>query len=133
MSLGLYPVFEPKLPGTRLEALGEALAGNVGVLDRIARKAKLTPITAFADNRPVPDDFDGDPDDLAEVLGPWTEWFDPADGRVAFAALADHIRANPKAASRLDDAAVVLEELDETVRVLAVAETGGVRFRLQMS
>ena len=69
MSLGIYPVFQPKLKGTKFDALGEVLAANVEALDKIARSANLTPFTAFADNRPVPEDFDGDPDELAEVMG----------------------------------------------------------------
>jgi hypothetical protein len=60
-------------------------------------------------------------------MGEWTEWFDPADGRVAIQALADNIRADPRA----DEGAV--EELDALARVLARAEAEGVRFRLDMS
>ncbi|MFO0812629.1 MAG: hypothetical protein U0796_05390 [Gemmatales bacterium] len=133
MSLGIYPVFQPKLTGTKFVALGEVLAANFEVLDKIARAAKLTPFTAFADNRPIPEDFDGDPDDLAEVMGEWTEWFDPAEGRAAMQALADHIKASPKAAKRLDESAGVVEELEEMARVLGVAASEGIGFRLQMS
>jgi hypothetical protein len=133
MSLGIYPVFEPKLTGTAFDALGEVLASNFEALDKIARSAKLTPFTAFADNRPVPDDFDGDPDELAAVLGEWTEWFDPAEGREAMQALAGHIKTSPKAAKRLGGADEVVAELEEMARVLGVAAAQGARFRLQMS
>jgi len=133
MSLGIYPVFESKLTGTKFDALGEVLAANFEVLDKIARSAKLTPFTAFADNRPIPDGFDGDPDELAEVMGEWTEWFDSSQGRAAMLALADHIKASPKAAKRLDEAGGVVEELEEMARALEAAATQGVRFRLQMS
>jgi hypothetical protein len=133
MSLGIYPVFQPKLKGTTFDALGEVLAANFETLDKIARTAKLTPFTAFADNRPVPEDFDGDPDELDEVMGEWTEWFEAADGHAAMQALADHIRANAKAAKRLDEPDGVVEELTEMARVLGVAAKQGVRFRLQMS
>jgi hypothetical protein len=133
MSLGIYPVFEPGLKGEKFDALGEALAANLEALNKIAGSAGLTPFSAFADNRPVPDNFDGDPDDLAEVLGEWTEWFDPAEGRAAVRALADHIKANPKAAKRLDGPAGVIAELGELARVLGVAAEQRVRFRLQMS
>lgn len=133
MSLGIYPVFESKLKGTKFGALGEVLAANFEKLDKIARSARLTPFTAFADNRPIPDDFDGDPDELAEVTGEWTEWFDAAEGQAAIQALADHVRASAKAAKRLDGADRVVEELGEMARVLGVAAKQGVRFRLQMS
>ncbi|MFO0826455.1 MAG: hypothetical protein U0792_25605 [Gemmataceae bacterium] len=130
MSLGIYPVFQPKLTSTKFDALGELLAANCEELDNIARVAKLTPLTAFADNRTISDEFDGDPDDLAEVMGEWTEWFEPAEGRTAIHALADHIKASPKAANRLIEAGGLVEELS---RVLRMAAMEGVRFRLQMS
>lgn len=133
MSLGIYPVFTPKLRGTKLDVLGEVLARNFQALDEIAGTAKLKPLTAFADNRSIPEGFDGDPDELAEILGEWTEWFDPADGESVIQALTDHIKASPKAAKRLDDAIGLTEELQALARVLAVAEIEGIRFRLEMS
>jgi hypothetical protein len=132
MSLGIYPVFEPKLKGAKFDALGEALASNLEVLDTIARSAKLTLFTAFADNRPIPDEFDGDPDDLAEIMGEWTEWFDPADGQTAMQALAEHIKNNPKAAKALDASTDVVDELTKMARLLGVAVKQGVRFRFGM-
>jgi hypothetical protein len=133
MSLGIYPVFEPELQGTKFDSLGSALAANFEALDKIAGAAKLTKFTAFADNRPVPDDFDGDPDELAEVMGEWTEWFDPATGQAAMQALAKQIKGNPKAAKLLNDPAGVVAELEEMVRVLRIAVDQNVGFRLEMS
>jgi hypothetical protein len=133
MSLGIYPVFEPMLKGTKFDSLGEVLAANFETLDKIARSAKLTPFTAFADNRPIPYDFHGDADELAELMGEWTEWFDPADGRAAMQALADHIKASARAAERLDAPGEVIAELEEMARVLRAASAQGVKFRLQMS
>jgi len=133
MSLGIYPVFRPKLARTRLKWLGEALAMNLEPLDAIARSANLTPLTAFADNRPVPKDFDGDPDELAEILGEWTEWFDSAVGQAAMQALADHLKSSPEATERLAECGAVVAELEEMARVLGVATAKGVKFRLEMS
>jgi hypothetical protein len=133
MSLGIYPVFEPKSRGAKFAVLGEILAHNFEALDRIADAADLTQFTAFADTREVPADFDGSPEDLEDFLGPWTDWFDPATGRAAIQALVNHIKSNPAAAKRLDYPEDVVTELEQIVRVLAVAETEGVRFRLQMS
>jgi hypothetical protein len=133
MSLGIYPVFEPKLTGTTFDALGEVLAANYQSLDNIAESARLTLITAFADNRPIPDGFDGHPEELAEVMGDWDEWFDPAEGRAAMQALADHIKTSPHAAAQLDDPTDVTQELEEMARVLAAASAQGIRFRLAMS
>ena len=133
MSLGIYPVFEPKLNGTKFDALGEILAENLESLDMIAPSAKLTEFTAFADNRPIPEDFDGDPDDLAEAMGAWTGWFVPSEGQAAMQALAEHIKAHPKAAKRLEQPAEVVAELEELARVLEAAARQGVLFRLEMS
>jgi hypothetical protein len=133
MSLGIYPVFESKLQGAKFEALGEVLARNYQSLDRIARAAKLKPFTSFGDNREVPDDFEGPPEELEAVLGPCNEWFDPTDGRTAIQALANHIKTNKRAAKKLDEPAGVIEELEELARILAVAENEAVRFRLEMS
>lgn len=132
MSLGIYPVFQPSLQGAKFEADGDALASNFETLDKIARAAMLTPITAFADNRPIPDDFDGDPDELAEAMGEWTDWFDAADGQQAMQNLANYIRTDAKSVKRLNGPDEVVEELTEMARVLAVAANQGVRFRLEM-
>ena len=131
--MGIYPVFEPRMVGTTFDALGEVLAANIKALDEIARSAKLAPMTTFADSRPLPEDFDGDPDDLDEVMGEWNEWFDPADGRAAVQALADHIKTSSSSAKCLDGVGGVVEELEELARILGVAASAGVRFRLQLS
>ena len=133
MSLGIYPVFQPELIGDKFDALGEILASNYEEIDKIARRAKLTPLSAFADNREIPDDFDGDPDDLAEAMGEWTEWFDPADGLAAMHAIVDHINSNPRAVKRLDDSAEVIAELEELARALSAGAAQGAKFRLEMS
>ena len=133
MSLCIYPVFERKLKGTKFDTLGEVLAANFETLDNIAQSVSLTLFTAFADKRSIPEDFEGDPDDLAEAMGDWTEWFDPAEGQQTMQALANYIKANPKVAKQLDDSAGVLDELEEMARVLGAAAAQGIRFRLEMS
>ena len=133
MSLGIYPVFEPNLEEGIFQTSGESLAANFETLDKIAGAAKLTPLTAFADNRPIPDDFDGDPDELAEVMGECTEWYDPSLGQIAMQELADHIKGNQKAAKRLEEPPWVVTELEELARVLGEAAKQGVKFRIEMS
>ncbi len=133
MSLSIYPVFESKLTGIEFDALGEILAANFEMLDKIADSANLVRFTAFGDNRPIPDDFVGDPDELAESMGEWTEWFDPEAGKAAFLSLAYYIKVTPKAAKLLTEPTGVVLELEEMTRVLDVAVSENVRFRLQMS
>ncbi len=133
MSLGIYPVFEPNLKETKFDVLGEVLAANFEALDKIAQSVAVTQFTAFADNRAIPEDFDGNPDDLDEMLGEWTEWFDPAEGQETMMALADYIKANPRVSKQLGDPAALLDELKELARVLGAAAAQGIRFRLEMS
>ena len=133
MSLGIYPGFEPGLHDAKFDALGEVLARSFPTLDKIADAYGLTRFTAFADNREVPDDFDGPPDELEELLGPWNEWFDPEKGRVAFRVLAKLIGSTPEVAKNLEDSEHVVEELEELVRVLEIAHKEGAKFQLEMS
>ena len=78
MSLEIYPEFDPPLRD--VETSGQLLAANFEVLDEFAIAAKLKPFTAFGDTRDIPEDFSGPPEELEDILGPWTEWFDPAEG-----------------------------------------------------
>lgn len=133
MSLGIYPVFEPKIAEAKFGVLGETLASSFERLDEIAERHGLIPFTAFRDNREVPADFDGSPDDLEELLGPFNEWFDPESGAKAFEALADLIKSNREEAKRFQYPQDVVEELEELVRVLRIAEKRNARFRLEMS
>ncbi len=41
--------------------------------NEIAESAELTHVAHYADNRPIPEDFEGDPDELAEIMGEWTD------------------------------------------------------------
>jgi hypothetical protein len=133
MSLGIYPEFELDLIGISFESTGEALARNYDVLDRIADKAGIERFTAFSDNRNVPSNFDGSPEELNELLGPWFEWFDARQGRRTMESLLTLIRTNSIQKDRIDSISAVVSDLEELVRVLTVAEDEGVRFRLQMS
>lgn len=124
---GIYPVFEPKLRGTKPETLGETLAATLGDLEEIALEAELTPLSAFMDNRDAPEDFDGAPEDLAEALGPWEEWFDPAHGAAAFEALAASVGDH-----EIGDA--IADELRDLARVVgAAAKVHGMKFRLELA
>ena len=93
----------------------------------------LRPFTCFGNNRPIPDDFDGDPAELAVVMGESDEWFDPAEGRAAIHALATYIKGNRKIARKITGAKTVILELEDLVRVLVAAEAEDVQFRLEMS
>ena len=54
-------------------------------------------------------------------------------GLAAFLALANHITAHPELAEHLDVATEVVAELEEVARVLVMAVSERIRFRLEMS
>ena len=133
MSLGFYPVFNPPVPEAKFDGLGEVLASHFEVLDQLAEQHGLTRFTAYADTREVPEGFDGPPEDLAEALGPWEDWFSCEEGKTAFERLAELIDQNPDAARRLTSAKEIVEELRALGQSLAVAGPKGAKFRLEWS
>ena len=133
MSLGIYPVFNPKVSDATFEALGEALAAEFETLDRLADQHGLVRLTSFADTRQVPDGFDGSPEELEGVMGPWDEWFSCRDGQLAFEKLARLLAIDSAAAQTLEAPEAVSAELMDLARVVAVGEARGARFRLEMS
>lgn len=127
MALGVYPVFQPKLRGAQVETLGETLAAALGDLEELAADAEIVPLSAFMDNRETPEDFDGEPEELTEAMGPWEEWFEPAAGAVALEALA-------ASASDHENGDAIADELRDIARVLAIAaKKRGMKFRLAMA
>jgi hypothetical protein len=126
LAQGIFPVFKPKLQGTQPKTLGETLVADLDDLEELAEKEELTPLSAFMDNREVPDDFDGAPEDLDEAMGSWDEWFVPRDGIAAIEALAASV-------SDLPHATELEEELLDIARVLkAAAKKRGMKFRLEL-
>ncbi len=130
MSLAVYPVFETPFAHAEPELGGEALAQALDELDAIAEWSGLTPPGAFANSRPAPDDFDGDPDEFIARQGNTTDWFNPDLGRAALQALAERIRTSPDIAREISDPEDVVAELEDIARVLALASAHNIRFRL---
>jgi hypothetical protein len=131
VGLILYPSFEREVPGAEPRTTGEFLAVEFQLLDSIAESNGIVPLIQFGDNREVPQDFDGSPDELEELLGPWDEWFDSSEGLRAIKALVDLIR-NPKIAKRLQHPEAVLVELEDVARILSIAAEQKIRFRLEL-
>jgi hypothetical protein len=132
MGVGIYPEFNPPVPGALGGVTGEMIAQDFDMVDELAEDHGLTAFTAFADNRPVPEGFNGSVDELDEIMGEWEEWFPCRDGRLAFEALAKLISTNPEAAAELDAPEAVAAELRGFAKALAVAEARGAKFRLVM-
>jgi hypothetical protein len=132
MGVGIYPIFDPSLPGDNYDTDGKSLARVYERLDRLAVANGLKPLSAFGDNRPVPEGFDGDPDTLAEVLGPWDEWFPITEGIQTVEGLIRMLQSDRELARRVRLPEDVLAELEELRRCLRAAESKRTRFRLEM-
>ena len=134
MSLCIYPVFNPPVPDAAFEELGEVLACDIEAIEQVAEEHGITGLMmAFGDTREIPEDFDGSPDELDDVLGPWDDWFCCRDGITAMEALADLIERNPAAAQSLESPESVAGELRSIARVLGLAHAEGAQFRLEMA
>jgi len=132
MGLGLVPIFLGKRPAA-FKALGEVLAQELDALEQIAADRGLTPLSTFSDQRQVPDDFDGAPEDLDDLIGPCTDWFDPAIGAAAVARLIDVLRAPSVAANGLAERDAVIEELTALKACLEKARHTDTKFRLTLA
>ena len=132
MGLIVFPVFRTPIPAVKSRTTGELIAAELAALDRIAEANGIPSLTAFADQRPIPDDFNGPPWELDELLGPCNDWFPAADGRESLARLASLIRERPDLAGGLDSPDDVATELDDLARLLAIAAEAGAEFRLDM-
>ena len=61
MGLGVYPVFQPRVPEAKFRNDGKLLLQEYEKLDELAVKLGLKRFSSFGDNREIPEDFDGDP------------------------------------------------------------------------
>ncbi len=102
-------------------------------LDDIARDLDLAPLSAYGENREVPERFEGDPDELEEILGEWDEWFSIDDGLKTIDGLITAIRNDPCMASRLQEPDYVCSDLEALASCLRVAREENAQFRLEVN
>lgn len=131
MSLGLIPIFLGKT-AAKFRALGEVLAHELDALEQVAAKAGIVPLSAFTDQRQIPVDFDGDPEELEDILGPCTDWFDAATGADAVGHLIRAIERDESSSVPFVDRTAVLEELALLKSCLQTAAAGHTKFRLEL-
>ena len=131
MAFGIYPTFNPNFEHG-YDAEGHDLLDEYEVLNEIAAERGITPITDFGDNRPVPDDWDGDPEELEEIRGPWEEWFPAAEGVQCVEALLEALETDAATSQRLEHPDRVINELHCLARSLREAHAVGARFRLEV-
>ncbi len=130
MSLGIYPVFNPDLPAARLALHGHAMAAEFEALDRIAGVLGLPAFTSFSDSRPVPDDFDGSPDDFQVMMGPCDDWFPAEDGLRTVTGLLDAVEDGGEWADEISEPERMTAELRALAECLRTAARHGAEFRL---
>ncbi|TWT87795.1 hypothetical protein [Stieleria varia] len=133
MGAEVYPVFHPRVPAASFDADGKLLLREHAALDSIARELSLTPFTAFGDNRDVPEDFDGDPDELDEILGEWDEWFSIDDGLETIDGMIAAIKTDPKMAGRFEEPDCICSVLESLANCLRIARNEYAQFRFEVS
>lgn len=68
---------------------GELLIEELDEIDAVADENDLRWLSSFADDRDIPEDFAGDPDELQDLLGPNPIWHTPAEASEQIRRLAD--------------------------------------------
>jgi len=132
MAVGIFPIFKPRRASIRFQTDGKILAAEFERLDDLADQLGVPRFSAFGDNRAIPEGFDGDPEALDELLGPFDDWFSPVDGLVTVDALLQAFD-QPETAHRFRQLEDVRLELTEMRRSLEHAAAEGVQFRLEMA
>lgn len=85
---------------------GETLVDELETLDDLAQAHHLRLLSSYADDRDIPDDFAGDPGELAAFLGPNPVWHTPAEASDQIRRLAEH--SDGVAADGLRELATIL-------------------------
>lgn len=132
MSESLFVTLEQNLDDIDIMPSGKAVAKMLDRLDDITDEIGVTRLSDF---------IGGDGEDLSEIaeqegwdLGGFgastggSVWFDAGDGLDTIRALAGYIESDPDSIKR---AKALLEELKEFEKVLEIAQTNSVRFRLE--
>ena len=132
MGLGIVPVFNPRTPEASFDQEGKVLLRESENLDDIALSCNIRAFTSFADNRETPEGFEGDPSQLEDILGPWTDWFSPEEGLKVIECLIHMLRSDRKATKMVEEPEYVLVELEEIQRCLEVAARKGASFRFEV-
>ena len=130
MGMTLSVAFKKKVPGHgTLGSDHVDLGDNVGRLDKLLKKAKLTELQTFhsADPAEFVELFDLDEDDPS--LEP-EQWFEAADGLAAVRGAIGYVEANATALRGVRDE--VLEDLRDVEQELLLAETKRVKFHFAL-
>jgi hypothetical protein len=130
MSFCVHPIFKKKTFSYEFETTGEHLGAALDRLDELAEKAGVPVLAEFdGSHAEVPEDFDGDPEDLELPPAEWT-WFDPNAALPTVDALLDGVR---RSKSKAKKNAALLEELEELRASLIAAAKARTKFQIAWS
>lgn len=132
MTICIFPTFDRKVK-VITRTTGEFLGSNFEILDILAEAIGLIPFSSFGDNREIPDDFDGPPSELDDILGEWDDWFEIENGLSTVDGLADAIEGNDEFRIRVPAPEAVVVELRDLSAQLREAGKQGAKFRLELS
>ncbi|MFQ5779726.1 MAG: hypothetical protein ACE5HN_02930 [Nitrospiria bacterium] len=107
----ILPYFKERVGNTETFLYGQGIARRVVLLDALAEKLGLSPISAFGYN----DNF----------LGEDVTWHDAEDGLKTVSGLLDHLRGNPRL---MDDADRIIRDLTRTETALREAHGKSIQF-----
>ncbi|MCP4405070.1 MAG: hypothetical protein GY801_48185 [bacterium] len=134
MSLAMYPVFCPNIPDAVVEYDGTVLFRHYQTLDALAKQHDVRPLSSFGDNRKIPSDFDGTPNELDDLLGEFTEWFPSQEGVAAVGQLLETLSSHQVAVHQpSEEFDAIVEELRHLFLYLTMAHNAGATFRFEVS
>lgn len=131
MGVGIYPIFRPSV-SVEFDCDGKQLLREYEALDAIASSLNLSSFSGFGDDRDIPAEFDGSPEELEEMLGERNEWSSLDEGLQTIDGILEEIRSNPSAADSLVDRHAIEEELASLAACLRHAQPLAQHFRLEI-
>ena len=132
MGLSIVSVFEPDISNIEFLSEGKILFKEFQILDEIAEENGVSLLSSFGDNREIPEDFDGDPDELEDVLGPFDQLFEPENGIITVRVIISKIKSETKWKERLSYPDCLLEELEDLLECLKIAKAENAKFYLEL-
>jgi hypothetical protein len=130
VGFGIYPIFDKKALRSPIESTGEALGAALELLEEWAERAGVPALTEFDGmHMEVPEDFDGDPEDLELPREEW-RWFDPNEGLVSIKVFLSKAAKSKARVKRVVDPQHLLDDLESLKAALEKAATTGAKFQI---